>query len=128
MIVFWREFYSSVLGNCSDWRAYKGRAKLKNGRMHIYPTAGTRKKLTEFIAFDDRHTPPRIVSEATRIAGRNVETLVGIGAIAADLPATYIDENGNIRRVDERLSLVLAGPEWTDAKEREFQLEITMPF
>jgi len=132
VIVFWRHHKRQDYGHYV-WRCYKGRAKLRNLALHIYPCNGRRSVLTDFIAFDDqRSQPPQLVTPFGGLTG-NVEaltkaTLFSGGTAREHLPPTYIDGHGNIRRTDEKLTLVLMGPEWNELKEDEFQQAIDLPF
>lgn len=135
MIVFWRHHrrrdWSHFL-----WTCYKGRAKLRNSQLHIYPCNGKRQTLSDFIAFDDANsTPPRLLASHSNSNSvtQNVETLTRAklfsGGSAADhLPPTYIDRYGNVRCTDDTLSLVLAGPGWDATQEDEFQQARDLPF
>lgn len=129
MIVFWRNPWNGRFGQrAGDWRVYKGRVKLRNGFLHIYPCNGRRAKLSSFIAFNDSKFPPHVFSAGYEVITNGVDVLVKAGEVAAHLPATYMDARGNIRRMDSTLSLVLEGPSWGPLQEEEFQDAIALPF
>lgn len=127
MIVFWQEYWRDANTGKSGnaWRHYCGPARVQKRWVRFLD--GSKRRISSYIAFDTRTSPPRVVSPQIA-AGKGVDALPLVGEIAAQLPATYIDEFGNIRRIDADLSLVLSAPEWNDTREKEFQREIQVPF